>query len=211
MSTSFSSRLDKIESCFNKRTSKHITFEESRTIIHASDKDKIYIPSHTGQLFADSCAFVNLVMGPYCSGKSTICVQFIVRHACAMPRWHNGQRRARWAIVRNTSGELQSTTLKTWLQWFGDLGDIRRRQKPLLTYDYQFNDGEGLVNLELIFIALDRADDVRKIKSLELTGVYLNELSELPQNVLSHFKGRVNGRFPFSFFLCWASLVWHHR
>jgi hypothetical protein len=59
-----------------------------------------------------------------------------------------------------------------------------------------FNDGHGIIELDLIFIALDRPEDVRKIKSLELTGVYLNELSELPQNVLSHFKGRVNGRFP---------------
>ncbi len=65
-----------------------------------------------------------------------------------------------------------------------------------MTYEHRFNDGLGVIELELIFIALDRPDDVRKIKSLELTGAYLNELSELPQNVLSHFKGRVNGRYP---------------
>ena len=67
-----------------------------------------------------------------------------------------------------------------------------------------------LFRLELIFIALDRPDDVRKIKSLELTGVYLNELSELPQNVLSHFKGRVNGRFPSNSFCAepyWSGII----
>lgn len=181
---------------YNRRTQKHITFLDDRTIIHASDADKVYIPSATGKLFHDSSSFVNLVIGPYGSGKTTICLQHIVRTACGMPRWYNGRRRARWGIVRNTSGELVSTTLQSWLTWFGDLGDVRKRQKPLLTYEHIFNDGEGIVELDLIFIALDRPDDVRKIKSLELTGVYLNELSELPQNVLSHFKGRVNGRYP---------------
>lgn len=193
---SISSRLDKLESMFNRRSQQHITFEESRTIIHASDSNKIYIPSPTGKRFTDSDGFVDLVMGPYGSGKSTMCVQRIVRSACSMPKWHNGRRRSRWAIVRNTSGELKSTTLNTWLMWFADLGDWIKREKPLLTYEHYFNDGHGIVELELIFIALDRPDDVRKIKSLELTGAYLNELSELPQNVLSHFKGRVNGRYP---------------
>jgi hypothetical protein len=46
-----------------------------------------------------------------------------------------------------------------------------------------------------LFIALDRPEDVRKIKSLELTGCYINELSEVPQAALAHMKGRVN-RYP---------------
>ncbi len=193
---SLQSRLEKVESSFNRRTQRHITFENERTIIHAGDSDKIYIPTPTGKLFHASNGFVDLVIGPYGSGKSTMCAQRIVGSACNMPYWDNGRRRSRWAVVRNTSGELVSTTLQTWLTWFGDLGDITKRQKPLLTYEHRFNDGNGIVELDLIFIALDRPDDVRKIKSLELTGVYLNELSELPQNVLSHFKGRVNGRYP---------------
>lgn len=174
----------------------HITFNENETLIYAGKKDKIYIPTNTGKLFHATNSFVNLVIGPYGSGKSTLCVNYIVRHVCSMPKWSNGRRRARWAIVRNTSGELQSTTLQTWLTWFGDLGDIKKRQKPLLTYEHTFNDGNGVVELELIFIALDREEDLRKIKSLEVTGAYINELSEVPQGALSHFKGRVNHRYP---------------
>jgi len=180
----------------NMRTYQHLDFNGQETRIYASDRDKIYIPSNTANLFHSDDSFVRLVMGPFGSGKSTMCIQEITRRACAMPVWFNGRRRSRWAIVRNTSGELQSTTLQTWLTWFGELGDINKRQKPILTYEHTFNDGKGVVELELIFIALDRPDDVRKIKSLELTGVYLNEASELPQAVLSHFKGRVNGRYP---------------
>ena len=195
---------------YNRRTQRHITFEKDRTIIHAGDSDKIYVRTSIGKLFHVSNGFVDLVIGPYGSGKSTMCAQRIVQSTCCMPYWSNGRRRSRWAVVRNTSGELVSTTLQTWLTWFGDLGDITKRQKPLLTYEHRFNDGDGIVELDLIFIALDRPDDVRKIKSLELTGVYLNELSELPQNVLSHFKGRVNGRYPSKSFCSephWSGII----
>ena len=193
-----------------RRSKCAITFEKERTIIHASDKDKIYIPTFTGQSMHDDNSFVRLIMGPYGSGKSTWCVNEIVRRTASMPRWYKGRRRARCAIVRNTSGELQSTTLQTWLQWFGDLGDCKRRQKPLLTYEYTFNDGHGVIELELIFIALDREEDLRKIKSLEVTFAYINELSEVPQGALAHFKGRVNHRYPSRAFCAdpyWSGII----
>lgn len=185
-----------LRNAIRRQDAQHINFTEKGTFLYAGAKDKLYIPTPTGQRFHDSDSFINLVIGPYGSGKSTMCVHHIVRTTCQMPRWANGRRRARWAIVRNTSGELYSTTLQTWLAWFGDLGDIKKRQKPLLTYEHTFNDGHGIVELELIFIALDREEDLRKIKSLEVTGAYINELSEVPQGALAHFKGRVNHRYP---------------
>lgn len=181
----------------------HYIKNADHSVIYGQDKNILYYPTSTGKLFHADNSFVRLVFGPYGSGKTTMLINEIVLRACAMPAWDNGQRTSRWAVVRNTSGELTSTTLKSWLEWFGDLGTITKRQKPILNYEHQFNDGNGLVNIELIFLALDRPDDVRKIKSLELTGVYLNELSELPQNALSHFKGRINGRYPSRSFCPW--------
>lgn len=189
--------FESLKASLKAQDEQHIWFEPDRTLIYAGGLDKrVYIPTATGKLFHASNGFVDLVIGPYGSGKSTMCVNRIVQHAASMPVWHSGRRRARWAIVRNTSGELYSTTLQTWLSWFGALGDIRKRQKPLLTYEHTFNDGKGIIELELIFIALDREEDLRKIKSLEVTGAYINELSEVPQGALSHFKGRVNHRYP---------------
>ena len=189
-------RFAVLKDSHNMAKFQHIQFNDKETIIYGREKNKIYIPTTTGKSFHDDNSFVKLIMGPYGSGKSTLCINDIVRQTCRMPVWHNGRRRARWAIVRNTSGELQSTTLQTWLTWFGDLGDIKKRQKPLLTYEHTFNDGNGIVELEIIFIALDCEEDLRKIKSLEVTGAYINELSEVPQGALSHFKGRVNHRYP---------------
>jgi hypothetical protein len=174
----------------------HIQFDKDETKIYASDQTRIYVPNPTGKLFHVDSTFVRNIMGPYGSGKSTLCINEIVRLACAMPKWHAGRRRSKWLIIRNTSGELQSTTLQTWLQWFGDLGVIKKRQKPLLTYEHTFNDGHGIIELELVFIALDRDEDIRKLKSIEATGAYINELSEVPQAVLHHLIGRVNHRYP---------------
>jgi|SRR6185503_2686116 len=207
--SSIAKRISMMEASRNKGLVKHITLQDERTIIHATDEDKIYIPTGTGQIFHDDDSFVRVIMGPYGSGKSTLSIAEIVRRACAMPVWHSGRRRSRWGIVRNTSGELQSTTLATWLAWFSDLGDIHKRQKPILTYEHTFNDGDGVVELELLFIALDRPEDVRKIKSLELTGCYINELSEVPKAALAHMKGRVN-RYPSKAFCrepYWAGII----
>jgi len=189
-------RLNLYEESINRQSHQHIQFAENKTIIYDDPNARIYIPTPTGKIFHEDDSFVKLIFGPYGSGKSTMCINEIVARACAMPRWHNGRRKSKWAIVRNTSGELYSTTLQTWLAWFGSLGDITKRQKPLLTYEHLFNDGNGMVELDLIFIALDREEDLRKIKSLEVTGAYINELSEVPQGALSHFKGRVNHRYP---------------
>jgi len=194
--SSLLNRIKELEQGFDRREHQHIAFQGDQVLIHCPDKNKIYIPSETGIIFGQSNAFVNTVIGPYGSGKTTMCLQKIVRAACNMPYWSNGRRRARCLIIRNTSGELYSTTLQSWLSWFSDLGDIYKRQKPILTYEHHFNDGKGIVELELLFLALDREDDIRKMKSLEVTFAYINELSEVPQGVLSHLKGRLNGRYP---------------
>jgi hypothetical protein len=202
-------RIFAIEEARRKGNERQLTLTENGMIIHAIEKDKIYAPTATGLKAHDDDSFVRIIMGPYGSGKSTWAVTEIVKRACAIPAWHSGRRRSRWGIVRNTSGELATTTLATWLSWFEELGDVRKRQKPIMTYEHTFNDGHGIVELELLFIALDRPEDVRKIKSLELTGCYINELSEVPKAALAHMKGRVN-RYPSKAFCSeayWSGII----
>jgi phage terminase large subunit len=196
MSMSFTRRIEALENRRYQLVQKHISFYENQTNIYAIPQDKIYIPENTAKSFHNDTSFVQLVMGPYGSGKTTLCLQHIVKMASMMPVWANGRRKMRCLVIRNTSGELHSTTLQSWLSWFGDLGDIHKRQKPILTYEHTFNDGDGVIELEMIFLALDREDDLRKLKSLEATWAYINELSEVPQGALAHLIGRINHRYP---------------
>jgi hypothetical protein len=188
-------RIESIEEARRKGSYRHLTIDNQRMVIYGQERDKVYIPTKTGAIAHSDDSFVRVIMGPYGSGKSTWAATEIIRRACSVPCWHSGRRRSRWGIVRNTSGELTTTTLATWLAWFEELGDVRKRQKPIMTYEHVFSDEHGVVELELLFIALDRPEDVRKIKSLELTGCYINELSEVPKAALAHMKGRVN-RYP---------------
>ena len=55
-------------------------------------------------------------------------------------------------------------------------------------------DGTGL-ELEVMFMALDRPEDVGKLRSLELTGGWMNEASQMDKAVLDMLTQRV-GRYP---------------
>jgi len=54
---------------------------------------------------------------------------------------------------------------------------------------------KGDIDLEVIFLALDRPEDVKKLLSLELTGIWINEAREIPKSIIDACTMRV-GRFP---------------
>ena len=138
--------------------------------------------------FHQSDAFVRGVMGPVGSGKSTACCWELFRRLQEQEPGPDGIRRSRWAVVRNTYRELSDTTVKTWLDWFDDVGDFVNQD---MAHRIKFADVEA----ELLFRALDRPADVKKLLSLELTGAWVNEAREVPRAVIDMLQGRV-GRYP---------------
>lgn len=91
-----------------------------------------------------------------------------------------------------TYPELVSTTIKTWKDWLKPevFGPIVYGAP--ITHSVQL---QRDCHLEILFLALDRPKDVRKLLSLELSGVWINEAREIPKAVLDAATGRV-GRFP---------------
>ncbi|MEW6495379.1 MAG: hypothetical protein AB1589_23105 [Cyanobacteriota bacterium] len=53
----------------------------------------------------------------------------------------------------------------------------------------------GNVELEVIFRSMDTDDDVRKLLSLELTDIWVNEAREIPWTIVMNAQGRL-GRYP---------------
>lgn len=129
------------------------------------------------------------------SGKSvTCCMEIIMRAHEQIPN-DKCVRRSRWAVVRNTYGELRSTTIKTWQAWVPDYVMPLVFDAPIRgVWRKRLADGTTM-ELEMLFLALDRPDHVRKLLSLELTGAWLNEAREIPKAILDGLTGRVN-RFP---------------
>ena len=118
----------------------------------------------TLERFHASDHFVRGVMGPFGSGKSVAMCMEIMRRACEMPAGRGGIRKSRWAIIRNTYAELSRTTLKTWLEWVPEsvFGPYKKQEK---VHYIKFND----VELEVVFQALDKPEDVKRLLSMELT------------------------------------------
>ena len=160
-----------------------------------ADLDFEYRPEPTLALFHSSRAFVRGVMGPVGSGKSSAMCAEIIYRACNQQPDRTGVRRSRFAVIRNTYPELKSTTIKTWLDWIpGSLCELTGTGPITARLESDCSD-KTMVDSEIIFLALDRPKDIKKLLSLELTGAWINEAREVPREVLDALTARV-GRFP---------------
>ena len=141
--------------------------------------------------FMKDSTFFRGIRGPVGSGKSVSCCVEVFRRALEQKKGEDGLRKSRWAIIRNTNPQLRTTTIKTWLDWFpeSDWG----RFHWSVPYTHHIKKGE--IDLEVIFLALDRPEDVKKLLSLELTGIWINEAREIPKSIIDACTMRV-GRYP---------------
>lgn len=149
-----------------------------------------YKASPTGEKFHRSDAKMRVIMGPVGSGKSVaMCFEIFLRAQAQAPA-ADGLRYTRFAVVRQTVRQLSDTTIKTWLQWFPD-GVCGRMMKTTKTYFLEVND----IRCEVMFRALDDADDVANLNSLELTGAWFNECRDIDKHIVDAMSKRV-GRYP---------------
>ena len=141
--------------------------------------------------FMKDDTFFRGIRGPVGSGKSVGCCVEIFRRALQQEPNKEGIRKSRWAIIRNTNPQLRTTTIKTWLDWFPeeDWG------KFIWSVPFTHHIKKGDLDIEVIFLALDRPEDVKKLLSLELSGVWVNEAREIPKSIIDACTMRV-GRFP---------------
>lgn len=167
-----------------------------------NERDQVYIANPTAARFHASNAFVRLLMGPVGSGKSVAaCIEVFARAKRQKPS-PDGIRRSRWAIIRNTYPELKSTTMKTWTEWFPeDLFSGVKLSSPM-THHIKIGD----VDLEVLFLALDSPADIKKLLSLEVTGVWINEAKELPKAVFDVCRQRT-GRYPRDIENGWKGII----
>jgi hypothetical protein len=154
-----------------------------------------YTAERTAVAFHHATDFVRGLMGPIGSGKSVACVNEAVRRCFEQAPDAQGIRPSRGAIVRNTYGELKTTTIRTWKQWVPESVCWLRSGSPIEgLLRVTLPDGTR-VEAEILFIALDRPQDVAKLLSLELTWAWINEAREVPIAVVDGVTSRV-GRYP---------------
>lgn len=165
-----------------------------KKVIAPDAKQIIYKASPTASRFHLSKAYFRGLRGPVGSGKSTSCMLELFLRAHLQEPWE-GVRRTRWVLIRNTYPELKQTTIKTWQHWVPNaicplVYDVPIRGKMVR----KLPDGT-IVEMEVIFMAVDSEEDVGKLLSTEYTGAYINEASEISRSVITTLPQRV-GRYP---------------
>jgi len=136
-------------------------------------------------------SFFRGIRGPVGSGTSSACCVEIFRRGNQQAAGPDGIRRSRFAVIRNTNPQLQTTTIKTWLEWFPER--IFGKFNWSVPYTHRIKLGD--VEMEVMFLALDRPDDVDKLLSLDLTGVWINEAREISKAIVDGATMRC-GRYP---------------
>ncbi len=158
--------------------------------------------------YLDARNDVDLIMGPLGSGKTYQSCLKVMDLMCEQLPDNFGTRRSRWGAIRNTYPDLKTTTIKDWMELFGDLGLGRLVNDfpPTHYLDFDLEDGTRVVS-EIIFLALDRPDSVKKLRGTQFTGFWLNEVKELQKEIVDMADGR-HGRYPPKMNGC-AGATWH--
>ena len=142
-------------------------------------------------------AVAKFLRGPFGSGKSVGAIfdrvfagsRFFTKYTpeyCKKLGITENIRKRRTLVVRNTWPELRETTLKSFNEWFAMYGHWTAGTKTFKFYDCDH---------EFVFLGLDRPDDVKKVKSLEISDFILSEASEIDQDIFLGLMGRI-GRYP---------------
>jgi hypothetical protein len=145
--------------------------------------------------FIASTRSVDILEGPLGSGKTKACCVRIMRHAQEqVPSPRDGLRYTRFAAVRNTYPDLRRTTVRTWLECFPEHIYGRFNWAQPLCHRIRFPWAGGDVRTEVDFLALDKAEDVRKLRSGEYTGIFWNELPFIEKQLFDEGDSRL--RYP---------------
>lgn len=150
---------------------------------------------------------MQVIKGPLGSGKTTASIFKLIQ---AMKEQHpdkNGVRAFRGLITRATYPELVSTTIADWKATLNPeiFGAPVMGHPPTHKLDFRLPDGTR-VKGEVYFIALDRPQDINKVKGINLTWAYMNEVKQQPKAVWDELGSRVN-RWPFFMENQWGGII----
>lgn len=138
---------------------------------------------------------VSGIIGPLGSGKTIQTCQKIFKLMCTQEP-EGGVRKSRWYAIRNTYLDLFGTTIKDWLELFGELGKFKQGGMEPPTHSLRFKLEDGTrVESEMIFLSMDSEDHVKKLRGSQATAFWLNEWKELLKSTLDMADLR-HGRYP---------------
>lgn len=139
---------------------------------------------------------VSFIRGPLGSGKTFESCAKLLALMCEQKPNRQGLRKTRFFAVRNTYPDLLGMTMKDWMELFGELGRYKGggMEPPCHYLRFKLAD-KSIVQSELIFLALDRPQSIKKLRGSQATGFWLNETKELDKAIVDMADLR-HGRYP---------------
>lgn len=159
--------------------------------------------SQTLRDFMASTAVVRGLMGPVGGGKTICCLTDLFHIAVRQEPDNDGVRRTRFLVVRDTYGNLENTTLKSFRECYpqpdepGVVGVTMtggKNRQSVYDMKAQLSDGTQ-INMQIIFAAIGDISAETFMKGFELTAIFLSEGDGLSPDVLQFGMGRI-GRYP---------------
>lgn len=139
---------------------------------------------------------VSFIRGPLGSGKTFESCAKVLSLMCEQKPNRQGLRKTRFFAIRNTYPDLLGMTMKDWMELFGELGQYKGggMEPPCHKLRFKLKD-RSIVQSELIFLALDRPQSIKKLRGSQATGFWLNETKELDKAIVDMADLR-HGRYP---------------
>jgi hypothetical protein len=134
---------------------------------------------------------VDVIEGPLGSGKTHALFAKLMRHAQQQrPSTLDNLRKTRWAVVRNSYPDLKRSTIRTWNELVPEQIYGRMNWSVPPSHRLRWAD----ISVEVDFLALDKPEDVRKLRSTEYTGIVFNELQYIDKSLFDEAQSRL--RYP---------------
>jgi hypothetical protein len=151
-----------------------------------------YNATHTSVEFHADNSFCRINKGPVRSGKSVRCmIEGIIRGSQQSPA-SDGIRYSKLVVGRKSYPQLKSTTIETWKYWYPEEEYGKIIWDSPITHHLK----KPGIDMQILFMPFEGERDVEKLKSLEMTFGYLNELQYLPQIILTTMLERCNSYPP---------------
>lgn len=139
---------------------------------------------------------IQIIRGPVGSRKTTETCYKVLKLICNQRPGKTGVRSSRVAILRTTYPELTGTTIRDWRKIVTpEMGHFTMGTPPEHKLDFDLPDGT-CVRAEVLFIAMDKPEQVERLRGAQLTFAWMNEVKLFEEYVLNMVFQRVD-RYPF--------------
>ena len=144
-----------------------------------------YTPaSQTLRQFHESGEQIRCIVGPVGSGKTSAATWEICYYLPTLLFTRYGLKKSTWVIVRNSYRELRDTTEKTLREWFPWGKLLAQPNEYILQYP------EGY-EVKILFRSCDSPGYMKKFKSLEVRGYWIDESIEVDEGTKRLLKSRI--------------------